>query len=74
MIQIIKVMDIIRILDIVTVCCYLWFKKFVFKGLILIVIVMKTKKTLSTSINTKLYLWITTNCGKFFKRWKYQIT
>ena len=21
-----------------------------------------------------LTLWITTNCGKFFKRWKYQIT
>ena len=21
-----------------------------------------------------LIVWITTNCGKFFKRWKYQIT
>ena len=46
----------------------------VFKGLILIITMMKTKKTLSTSINIKLYLWITTNCGKFFKWWEYQTT
>ena len=23
---------------------------------------------------TKAFVWITTNCGKFFKRWKYQTT
>ena len=23
---------------------------------------------------TKAFVWITTNCGKFFKRWKYQET
>ena len=23
---------------------------------------------------TKALVWITTNCGKFFKRWEYQIT
>ena len=22
----------------------------------------------------KAFVWITTNCGKFFKRWEYQIT
>ena len=23
---------------------------------------------------TKAFVWITTNCGKFFKRWEYQTT
>ena len=23
---------------------------------------------------TKVFVWITTNCGKFFKRWEYQTT
>ena len=23
---------------------------------------------------TKAFMWITTNCGKFFKRWEYQPT
>jgi len=23
---------------------------------------------------TKTFVWITTNCGKFFKRWEYQTT
>ena len=23
---------------------------------------------------TKVFVWITTNCGKFFKRWEYQST
>ena len=23
---------------------------------------------------TKVFVWITTNCGKFFKKWEYQTT
>ena len=34
------------------------------------------KTSISASLTTPkpLTLWITTNCGKFFKRWKYQTT
>ena len=33
---------------------------------------MSTSASLTTS--KPLIVWITTNCGKFFKRWKYQTT
>ena len=34
------------------------------------------KKSTSASLTTlnPLTVWITTNCGKFFKRWEYQTT
>ena len=34
------------------------------------------KKSTSALLTTSkpLTVWITTNCGKFFKRWEYQIT
>ena len=36
-----------------------------------------SRKTSTSALLTKpkpLTVWITTNCGKFFKRWEYQIT
>ena len=33
-----------------------------------------TKKHVSASLTMPLALRISTNCGKFFKRWEYQIT
>ena len=35
--------------------------------------IQKTSSALLTMIKT-LTVWITTNCGKFFKRWEYQTT
>ena len=37
---------------------------------------LKKKKSTSVSLTMlkPLTMWITTNCGKFFKRWEYQIT
>ena len=35
----------------------------------------KKKKSYSCFIDyTKAFVWITINCGKFFKRWEYQTT
>ena len=34
----------------------------------------KTSTTASLTMLKPLTAWITTNCGKFFKRWEYQIT
>ena len=49
--------------QIVTICC----------------IIEKTKEVQKTSYfcfidYTKAFVWITTSCGKFFKRWEYQTT
>ena len=37
---------------------------------------LKKKKSTSVSLTMlkPLTMWITTNCGKFFKRWEYQTT
>ena len=34
----------------------------------------KTSISASLTMLKSLTVWITTNCGKFFKRWEYQIT
>ena len=34
----------------------------------------KKKKSASLTMRKPLTVWITTNCGKFFKTWKYQTT
>ena len=34
----------------------------------------KTSTTASLTVLKPLTMWITTNCGKFFKRWEYQTT
>ena len=34
----------------------------------------KTSSSASLTMPKPLTVWITTNCGKFFKRWEYQIT
>ena len=34
----------------------------------------KTSTSVSLTMLKPLTMWITTNCGKFFKRWEYQIT
>ena len=34
----------------------------------------KTSTSASLTMLKPLTMWITTNCGKFFKRWEYQIT
>jgi len=35
----------------------------------------RKKKTYFCFIDSaKVFVWITTNCGKFLKRWEYQIT
>ena len=34
----------------------------------------KTSNTASLTMLKLLIVWITTNCGKFFKRWEYQTT
>ena len=34
----------------------------------------KTSNSVLLTMPKPLTVWITTNCGKFFKRWQYQIT
>jgi len=34
----------------------------------------KKDKSASLTILKPLTVWVTTNCGKFFKRWEYQTT
>ena len=38
--------------------------------------IQEKKKSIYASLTTLMILtvWITTNCGKFFKRWEYQTT